>query len=83
MHVLTDFGTSRCFAPEPMVQQPAFASRGTAGLDFTTEPLVVVDRGGHTWPGASDIPGLGPTTQEINAAEVIWAFFSQARTTVR
>ena len=41
--------------------------------------LYVVDGGGHTWPGASDIPGLGPTTLELNAAEVIWAFFSGAK----
>ena len=38
--------------------------------------LYVVQGGGHTWPGAPDIPGLGSTTREVNAAETIWAFFA-------
>ena len=37
--------------------------------------LVVVEGGGHTWPGAVDIPRLGETTKEVSAAEMIWAFF--------
>lgn len=38
--------------------------------------LYVVQGGGHTWPGASEIPALGTTTREINAAETVWAFFA-------
>ncbi|MEO6398479.1 MAG: PHB depolymerase family esterase [Tepidiformaceae bacterium] len=39
--------------------------------------LYVVEGGGHTWPGAEDdAGGAGPTTHEINASELIWAFFS-------
>ena len=38
--------------------------------------LYVIQGGGHTWPGASDIPGLGPTSREVSAAETIWAFFA-------
>lgn len=38
--------------------------------------LVVIDGGGHTWPGAIAVPRLGPTTDEIRAAELIWAFFA-------
>lgn len=35
----------------------------------------LVEGGGHTWPGA--IPsGLGHTTQDISASELIWDFFS-------
>lgn len=37
--------------------------------------LYIVDGGGHTWPGAIDVPRLGPTTKEISAAELIWSFF--------
>jgi polyhydroxybutyrate depolymerase len=44
--------------------------------------LYVLSGGGHTWPGASDIPGLGPTIREVNAAETIWAFFSSYRRAV-
>ncbi len=43
--------------------------------------LYVVTGGGHTWPGALDIPGLGTTTREVNAAETIWAFFANHRKT--
>jgi polyhydroxybutyrate depolymerase len=38
--------------------------------------LVIVDGGGHTWPGAEDVPRLGPTNHEISAAEMIWRFFA-------
>jgi polyhydroxybutyrate depolymerase len=32
--------------------------------------------GGHTWPGAIALPGLGVTTRDINASQVIWEFFA-------
>jgi polyhydroxybutyrate depolymerase len=37
----------------------------------------IVEGGGHTWPGAAVRPTglLGPTTTEINASEILWAFF--------
>jgi len=41
--------------------------------------LYVIDGGGHTWPGAEDdVPygGAGPTTHEIDASALIWAFFA-------
>jgi polyhydroxybutyrate depolymerase len=35
-----------------------------------------VTGGGHTWPGtAVDLSPLGPTTQEIDATELMWEFF--------
>lgn len=37
--------------------------------------LYVVEGGGHTWPGAIDVPRLGPVTGEINATDLIWEFF--------
>jgi polyhydroxybutyrate depolymerase len=42
--------------------------------------LFVVAGGGHTWPGSAFSKAsesvLGPTTDEINADEVIWEFFA-------
>jgi len=39
----------------------------------------IIDGGGHTWPGAISIGGLGLTTKQINASNVIWDFFSSHR----
>ena len=33
--------------------------------------LYAVDGGGHTWPGAVDVPGLGYTTHQISATDLI------------
>jgi len=35
--------------------------------------------GGHTWPGGSGIPEwiAGPTTQAIDASEMMWEFFTR------
>lgn len=35
----------------------------------------LIEGGGHVWPASSDREGLGHTTQEIDASEVIWSFF--------
>lgn len=32
--------------------------------------------GGHTWPGAIGLPGLGVTTRDIKASPTIWEFFA-------
>ncbi len=37
--------------------------------------LYAIDGGGHTWPGSVAVPRLGETTDEIDATELIWAFF--------
>ncbi len=37
--------------------------------------LIVVEGGGHTWPGSVDVPRLGYTTHEISAAQMMWDFF--------
>ena len=41
--------------------------------------LVVVEGGGHTWPGGVFVPGLGATTKDLSAAEFIWQFFESVR----
>lgn len=38
----------------------------------------IVDGGGHTWPGAIDVPRLGPVTHEIDATALILDFFDHA-----
>jgi polyhydroxybutyrate depolymerase len=45
-----------------------------ADCDADTQ-LYVINGGGHTWPGAMPIASLGPTTPDIDAAELMWAFF--------
>ncbi len=38
--------------------------------------LYTINGGGHTWPGTSVVTyGLGNTTQDINATEILWSFF--------
>lgn len=45
--------------------------------------LYIIEGGGHTWPGADDDAGgsggIGFTTHEINANDVIWKFFAGHR----
>ena len=40
-----------------------------------TVVFYIIDGGGHTWPGAIDIGGLGTTTKQIDASATIWDFF--------
>lgn len=52
-------------------------SQCSANGDVT---LCTVTGGGHTWPGSSTslgIPGLGKTTQSINATDAMWDFFQK------
>lgn len=37
--------------------------------------LYRINNGGHTWPGAIDVPGLGVTNHDIDATELIAEFF--------
>ena len=46
------------------------------GCDAPTD-LYTVEGGGHTWPGAIDV-GLGHTTDDIDATEIIWSTFKAA-----
>jgi len=47
--------------------------------DGTEVWFITVEGGGHTWPGHPEIPAndfVGTVSQEFDANEVIWAFFS-------
>jgi polyhydroxybutyrate depolymerase len=44
---------------------------GTSAVVF-----YIIDGGGHTWPGSIQLPGLGLTTQQVNASNTLWAFFT-------
>lgn len=49
-------------------------------IDGTEVILYSVDGGGHTWPGGLQyLPSwiVGKTSRDINATEVIWAFFKK------
>jgi polyhydroxybutyrate depolymerase len=46
----------------------------TSGADVT---LCTIAGGGHTWPGGMPIPGLGKTSQDIDATDAMWDFFSK------
>ncbi len=37
--------------------------------------LYTIDGGGHTWPGGLPIPFVGKVSHDIQASEVMWAFF--------
>lgn len=52
----------------------------TSGIDGTEVILYVVEGGGHTWPGGFQyLPAwiIGKTSRDIDANEVIWAFFQR------
>ncbi len=50
--------------------------RTWTGCEGTAEVVFyIIDGGGHTWPGAIAVPGLGLTTQQVDASETIWEFF--------
>jgi polyhydroxybutyrate depolymerase len=57
------------FAADVLVTAYSECSRFTAALLYT------IEGGGHTWPGAVDVPRLGTTTHTINATDLIWEFF--------
>jgi polyhydroxybutyrate depolymerase len=45
-------------------------AQGVDTIMYTTEG------DGHTWPGAIQVPRLGPTTNEIDATDIMWDFFA-------
>ncbi|MEM7140936.1 MAG: hypothetical protein AAF548_07870 [Actinomycetota bacterium] len=62
--------------PEPL--EEAFTTEVTRiSWEECAAPVewYLVRGGGHTWPGAIDIGGLGYTTQEIDASALLWDFF--------
>jgi poly(3-hydroxybutyrate) depolymerase len=57
-----------------------------AGCDESATAIYVVDGGGHSWPGSEFDVGIvdivGPTTNTIDATELIWTFFRDHPMTV-
>lgn len=48
------------------------------GKDGSEVVLIVVEGGGHTWPGRQPPIGLiGKSTEDISANDLIWAFFEK------
>ncbi|MDP8960121.1 MAG: hypothetical protein M3N32_00580 [Actinomycetota bacterium] len=43
----------------------------------TAVHLYTVEGGGHTWPGAANLPPLGPVTDEIEASQQVLDFFGE------
>jgi polyhydroxybutyrate depolymerase len=66
----------------------ALISRPSSEVEVSTFPrcasgtedvlLYTILGGGHAWPGATPLPAeiLGATTQQVNASQVMWEFFS-------
>ncbi|MFM8634703.1 MAG: alpha/beta hydrolase family esterase [Planctomycetia bacterium] len=49
-----------------------------AGRDGAEVVLVVIEGGGHTWPGREPrLRALGTSTQDISANDMMWEFFQQ------
>jgi polyhydroxybutyrate depolymerase len=49
-----------------------------SGRDNAEVVLVVVEGGGHTWPGREPrLRGLGPSTGDISANDTMWEFFQR------
>jgi polyhydroxybutyrate depolymerase len=42
--------------------------------------LYKIENGGHTWPGAMDVPSLGVTSRQIHASVELWKFFNKYKT---
>lgn len=73
--------------PEPRTADlPDTADDGTSvkvktwgpGKDGSEVVLVLIDGGGHTWPGrVSPLRFIGRSTRDISANDVIWDFFSR------
>jgi polyhydroxybutyrate depolymerase len=50
--------------------------RYDAGMDGTEVVLVVIEGGGHTWPGREPrMRSLGVSTRDISANDMMWDFF--------
>ena len=52
--------------------------RYDSGRDGAEVVLVVIEGGGHTWPGREPrLRALGTSTQDISANDMMWEFFQQ------
>jgi polyhydroxybutyrate depolymerase len=67
-------------APDRIPRQGDVEGRRYTGCDEGVEVvLYTIDGGGHTWPGGPPVPGLGKTSRDIDATEVMWRFFAAYR----
>lgn len=83
-------GLNRCNASPVMTDLPDIANDGmtvkqrlySGGTNGSEVVGYVVQNGGHTWPQGFQYLSesvIGPTSQDMNANEVIWAFFKRFR----
>jgi len=78
-------GFSNCPAVAVVVNLPDLIPEGSTVQTHTWAPCddsveVVhykVINGGHTWPGAIGVSGVGNTNQDISASDEIWKFVSR------
>jgi polyhydroxybutyrate depolymerase len=68
--------------PTPATIPPMGDAHGVRYAGCDDEAAVAffaIDGGGHTWPGGWPIPGVGKTSQDIDATEQLWEFFQGYR----
>ena len=71
---VANFGTA--FGKQSFVNGDVTCDTIACGTDLEST-LCTVDNGGHTWPGAIDVPSLGYTTKDIDATEAMLTFFEK------
>lgn len=86
-HTIANWVQANGCPPDPVIESfPDRQKDGTTiirkiygpGRDETEVILVVIDGGGHTWPGRSPLPlALGKSTSNIQANDWIWDFFQK------
>jgi polyhydroxybutyrate depolymerase len=74
---IADWAEHNGCSPKPTVTtsgevRTSAYSSCTAGADVVLHAIV---GGGHSWPGAIQLPGLGRTSRDIDASEAMWQFF--------
>ncbi len=66
--------------PEDIPAQGDASGVRFIGCDEDAEVVFyTIDGGGHAWPGGWPIPGVGKTSQDIDATEELWRFFQSYR----
>jgi polyhydroxybutyrate depolymerase len=49
------------------------------GAESANVVLYTIEEGGHSWPGGMPIPGVGKTTNDIDATRELWDFYQATR----
>jgi polyhydroxybutyrate depolymerase len=49
------------------------------GAESADVVLYTIEDGGHTWPGGWPIPGVGKTSNDIDATRELWKFYQATR----